>query len=57
MLETHMTDRREPVSVLPEALRRAVLDCTDTRADAPRQSVAEAWRTVPEQPLGRLVFF
>jgi len=37
-----MTDRREPVSVLPEALRRAVLDCTDTRADAPRQSVAEA---------------
>jgi hypothetical protein len=42
MLETHMTDRREPVSVLPEALRRAVLDCTDTRANAPRQTMGEA---------------
>ena len=41
MLDMHLTDRREPVAILPESLRRAVLDTVHDRADASRPAVNE----------------
>ncbi|MEP0313807.1 MAG: hypothetical protein ABJL57_00930 [Hyphomonas sp.] len=42
MLETHMTDGHEPVSLLPDSLRRAVLDSVHERVDAPVRPAPDA---------------